>query len=191
MKSLIAMLCAVGTVSAGVPAMLIEWQGCPDCTRYGDGLVTEGLNKKLGPLMNLTVLYIDGHHPGIKADPKFSPFAACAQYVSTTDVDYSWYSVLACANPGKTISECEKSTGFNSSHSTLINNCIANSTLSGKLVTQMHSKASSLASDFPWAIVAGKTMPEPDTHDDKIKPFIDTVCENAPKSAAAATPACQ
>eukprot|EP01060_Flectonema_neradi_P031874 TRINITY_DN4947_c5_g1_i1.p1 TRINITY_DN4947_c5_g1~~TRINITY_DN4947_c5_g1_i1.p1 ORF type:complete len:192 (+),score=44.03 TRINITY_DN4947_c5_g1_i1:50-625(+) len=191
MKSFMSVLCMASAALAAVPATLIEWQGCPDCTKYGDGLVSEGLDKKLGPLMNLTVLYIDGHHPGVKADPKFSPFAACAQHVLKTDVNYTWYSVLACANPGKTIEECESSTGFEPSRSDLVSKCIANSSLSDGLVSAMHKKASSMANDYPWAIVAGKTMPEPDTHRDDIKPFIAAVCEDAPKSVSAATPACQ
>ena len=175
MKFALTVLSCVVATQALSNVTLVEWQGCPDCTKYGEGLVSKGLDKGLGPLMNMTVLFIAGHHPGIFADPQFLPFAACAQDVGG-DVDYTWYKVLTCANPGEQIETCCKKVNLPADQYTTIHSCMANTTRSATLVTDMNKRASATASDYPWAIVDGKTMPEPDTHRDDITPTIEAVC---------------
>ena len=72
-----------------VNVTIIEWQGCPDCTRYGDGLVAQGLKLGLGTIMDLTVHFRSGSHPGIDSDPALQPWVACEHGWTPTLDPYS------------------------------------------------------------------------------------------------------
>ena len=177
MNYVLAVLCCVVATQA-TNVTFVEWQGCPDCTKFGDDFVARGLDKDLGVMMDFTVLYIAGHHPGVVADPQFLPFAACAQDVPRFGSNFTWYKVLNCANPGELIETCCKKVGLSETQYTAIHSCMANTTRSAALVTEMNSRAAATASDYPWSIVDGKAMPEPDTHGDNAGPTIQEICND-------------
>merc|ERR1719313_1261285 len=99
--------------TSSVPVRLIEWQGCPDCTKYGDGIVKHGLKKGLGTIMQFSALFSKGGHPGRNNDPNLHAWVACSNsVVGSSDSNYAWYQVAqhrpsdagpglvaACANP--------------------------------------------------------------------------------------------
>merc|ERR1719265_1617735 len=61
--------------------LLVEWQGCPDCTRYGDDLVKNGLEQGLGDLMELKVVFAPGSHMLKNPDPNLHKWVACGNKV--------------------------------------------------------------------------------------------------------------
>lgn len=172
-----------------VPVTLIEWQGCPDCSKYGDGLVQDGLKKGLGKVMGLSVFLRSGAHPGIANDPDYQPWVACANNVTgTSDDEYWWFQVAACANPGRTVQECIKSTKMPASLVEPIQQCMSDTDRASMLVAATH-RVGDTYKDFPWPLIGGKaSLPEPDTHGDNIGPLIKAVCEQAASSGAVQLP---
>eukprot|EP00928_Gymnodinium_smaydae_P065729 TRINITY_DN48825_c0_g1_i1.p1 TRINITY_DN48825_c0_g1~~TRINITY_DN48825_c0_g1_i1.p1 ORF type:complete len:201 (-),score=37.29 TRINITY_DN48825_c0_g1_i1:137-739(-) len=172
-----------------VNVTLIEWQGCPDCTQYGDGLVRDGLTQGLGEIMNLSVYFKIGSHPGIDSDPALHPWVACANSV-TGDLDkqYFWYRVVACANPGKTVEDCIHEVNMPSALVTPIRQCMQDSEKAGALVDAMH-KYGGQFQDYPWPLIEGKAVvPEPDMHHDDIAPLIKAVCASASAAGVSTMP---
>eukprot|EP00416_Gambierdiscus_australes_P045135 CAMPEP_0171105494 /NCGR_PEP_ID=MMETSP0766_2-20121228/62803_1 /TAXON_ID=439317 /ORGANISM="Gambierdiscus australes, Strain CAWD 149" /LENGTH=211 /DNA_ID=CAMNT_0011566355 /DNA_START=32 /DNA_END=664 /DNA_ORIENTATION=+ len=171
---------------------LIEEQGCPDCTMYGDRLVEAGLKKGLGAVISLSVRLCSRAHPGIKNDPDFHPWVACANDVmGDFDRDYWWFQVAACANPGQTIDACIKSTGMPVSLVQPIRDCMNDELRASALVAAMHHFGDSYHG-FPLPLINGNaSLPEPDKHGDDVEPLISAICSQAGASGLPLPHACR
>eukprot|EP00933_Yihiella_yeosuensis_P073833 TRINITY_DN8259_c0_g2_i1.p1 TRINITY_DN8259_c0_g2~~TRINITY_DN8259_c0_g2_i1.p1 ORF type:complete len:208 (-),score=38.95 TRINITY_DN8259_c0_g2_i1:126-749(-) len=179
--SVLASLSAVGAYRlTRTPVTLIEWQGCPDCSKYGDELVEKGLKKGLGEIMELHVYLKTGSHPGIQNDPMYHPWVACANNITgASDKQYYWFQVAACANPGKTIDSCISDVGMPSALVAPVKACMSDTARSTALVEES-AKIGNSYNDYPWPLVNGfASLPEPDTHDDNIEPLIRAVCKDS------------
>lgn len=186
--ALTATLCSLWSSCASaslVPVRMIDWQGCPDCTKYGDGLVKLGLKKGLGSIMNMQAFLTEGSHPGIASDPRLHPWVACGNNVSgAADPGYFWYQVAACANPGKTVADCVEAVGATAEQVKPIYDCM-DGPAAAQLVAAMHQQATGFEY-FPWASVGEQVMKEPDLHGDNIRPLIAAVCKQAAASLGTA-----
>jgi len=175
------------TVASQVPALLIEWQGCPDCTEYGKELVERGLKKGLGSILGMQVRFKEGSHAGITSDPALHPWVACGNDITgTSDPGYSWYQVAACANPGKTIAACIEEVAMPEDKVGPLQACMSGPR-AAQLVATMHEEASSYRF-FPWASAGSEVMPEPDTHGDDVGSLIAAVCRQAAAAGAPSLP---
>eukprot|EP00747_Dinoflagellata_sp_TGD_P212707 gnl/TRDRNA2_/TRDRNA2_85768_c0_seq1.p1 gnl/TRDRNA2_/TRDRNA2_85768_c0~~gnl/TRDRNA2_/TRDRNA2_85768_c0_seq1.p1 ORF type:complete len:255 (-),score=43.62 gnl/TRDRNA2_/TRDRNA2_85768_c0_seq1:122-886(-) len=187
MSSFVVLLCSyhLALVASGkVPVTMVELQGCPDCSTYGDRLVAQGLKKGLGAIMDMKVYYVQGHHAGIDFDPQLHSWVACSQDMGANspvaqDSTYMWYQVTACSNPGKKIDDCIHETGMPNTMVNAIKSCVNNHARQQALVTKMQSDQATKVVSFPWAIVDGVSLPEPDENGNDVTPLIALVCAKA------------
>jgi len=171
---------------------IFEWQGCPDCVVFGERLSTFGLQRGLGKIMNLTVSFREGTHPGIDYDSKLHAWAACASKIDIDqkDVDGYWYQTIACAHSrSESIEKCLHHVNMPSNLSAPMLSCVKGAS-ADKLVEAMHAYSATI-DDFPWVLVNSKAMPPPDEHEDRVEPVIREICRAAGKTRTALVPACQ
>mmetsp|Transcript_52424 Transcript_52424/g.150291 ORF Transcript_52424/g.150291 Transcript_52424/m.150291 type:complete len:205 (+) Transcript_52424:68-682(+) len=187
--ALLSLISARLVATSRIPVSLIEWQGCPDCTVYGDGLVNSGLKRGLGTILSMIAYFKEGSHPGIESDPSLHPWVACANNVTgDKDAEYWWYRVAMCANPGQTVESCIDSINMPADLVEPIRECTNDPSKSSKLVNDMHLYGNEFQR-FPWPLRDGKAcLPQPDTHGDDITPLIQVVCKLAGDSGISPLP---
>lgn len=176
----------------GVKVEIFEWQGCPDCVVFGERLSEFGLQRGLGSIMNLTVNFRDGSHPGVEYDGKLHAWAACASklQIGAQDADGFWYQTIACVHSlQQSIEECVEAVGMPQNLSDPMLTCVKGPSAKS-LVQAMHTGSAAI-DDFPWVLVNSKAMPPPDMDEDRVEPVVRAICVAAGKSRAALVPACQ
>jgi hypothetical protein len=129
-------------------------------------------------MTTLTVLFRKQPHPAVRVIPEEQPFTACAQHLFPDDNSLAWFELTACMDDGKTdFDGCCSQIPLPAGQLSSIQACINNSTLSGSLVDAMNRNADlNPGQDWPWVLVDGVSMPEPDTHSDDVQPFVSAVC---------------
>lgn len=139
-----------------------------------------GISKGIGTIMDMQVYWRQQTHPGVPVIKQLQPFAACAQYLYPNSDTYDWFVAASCMDSGQTsYSSCVSKANIPSKELTAITICMKNTTESGNLVKEMNAKAANNpGSRWPWVIVDGVTMPEPDEHGDDPTPMIDAICKD-------------
>lgn len=130
--------------------------------------------------MDMQVYFRQQTHPGVPVIKQLQPFTACAQHLFPSSNTYNWFVAASCMDDGHTsYASCVSKANIPSKELTAITNCMNNATESGSLVKDMNTKAANNPGPaWPWVLVKGVTMPEPDMHGDDPTPMIDAICKD-------------
>mmetsp|Transcript_10950 Transcript_10950/g.20821 ORF Transcript_10950/g.20821 Transcript_10950/m.20821 type:complete len:123 (+) Transcript_10950:269-637(+) len=92
----------------------------------------------------------------------------------------SWFVAASCMDSGKTsFKDCVNKAQIPSSSFKAISQCMQNSTQADDLVAKMNSQAANNPGPaWPWVVVDGVSLPEPDMHGDNPAPLIQKVCQS-------------
>lgn len=166
---------------------------------YGRRFVAQGLDSGIGEKVELTAYLRSGAEGSPYYDKVLHSFVACGNYaVGSGDAQYWWYRVLSCAENhhqgnGSSVPACAQSVPQSASAGAAkIRECMANPTLSSRLMKRMHEIADKV-DDYPTVLVNNASdprVPEPDTHGDDPSALIKEICRLSapplPKACASA-----
>jgi hypothetical protein len=130
-------------------------------------------------MVEMTVLFKSGFHPGVIGLKELQPWTACAQDIyPANSTDYVWFFAVSCMDDYHSdYQSCLKQTAVPSDQIKAIEGCMNDTSRSSALVSTMNQAAmSGPGRAWPWVVVQGQSLPEPDMHHDDITPFVKAVC---------------
>lgn len=142
-------------------------------------MVEQGFDKGFGSMLSLKLFFREETHPGVPVISQLQPYAACAQNLFPANTtDYAWFKAVACMDDGQTsYNQCVREANLPPAQASAIDGCINNKAKSSALVKTMNTAAANNPGPaWPWVIVERTALPEPDMHNDNVKPFIKAVC---------------
>lgn len=170
------LLWALG-LAAPIPVKLIEMQGCPDCSQFGDRLVEQGFKQGLGSIIELEVVYTGGIH-GFAQDPILKRWVACASHlVNSSDPEYRWFQVAACANRGNiTVAQCAEHKKLPADQRQQLDEC---ATSDGQHLMQIAMAKVPSVHSVPWMSVGNQIFADIDKTGNDVAPMLRAACAQA------------
>jgi len=180
------LLSAVG-LAVPIPVKLIEIQGCSDCSQFGERLVEQGFKQGLGSIIELEVVYV-GDIWGLKQDPILKPWVACASHlVKSSDPEYRWFQVAACANRGGiTVAECAERVQLPAEQRKQLDEC---ATSDGQHLLQIAAAKIPPVQSVPWMSVGNRIFADIDEKGNDVAPMLSEACARAKQQGMKELPA--
>lgn len=151
---------------------------------FGETLVSSGLRRGLGHIMELSVSLYRRNHPGTYEDAALQAWVACGSAaIGSSDPEYWWYQVGACAmRSGTTVAGCVASAGMPADRVREVRECTDDAARVATLVDAMHRAADRVRA-FPSATISGRAFPASAAY------LISEVCREAAAAGAHPLPA--